>query len=110
MTDSSGPAHQVHMYMAVARATERTAYPAGELHPVLVLRRQPRGAEHDLSAAHEVALRAGWEDVDFTKAGVLPADAEREMEDTFRARYREALERGESLLAYDAVVRPAPRK
>lgn len=57
-----------------------------------------------------MALRAGWEDVDFTKAGVLPADAEREMEDTFRARYREALERGESLLAYDAVVRPAPRK
>lgn len=100
---------EIHMYMAVARAETTEKYPAGERHPVLVFLRQREHAEHDFSAAESVASEAGWAEVDFTKAGILPAEAEETMEEVFRSHYRAALNVGKSLLVYETVVRPAPR-
>lgn len=98
---------EIHLYMAVARSGTAVPYPAGERHPVLVFLRQAEHSEHDFPAAETVAVEAGWSDVDFTRAGTLPADAEPTMEAVFRSHYRAALSDGASLLVYDTVVRPA---
>lgn len=100
---------EIHLYMAVARSATAEPYPAGERHPVLVFLRQAEHSEHDFPAAETVAVKAGWSDVDFTKAGILPAEAEATMDERFRSHYRAALNDGDSLLVYDTVVRPAPR-
>ncbi len=100
---------EIHLYMAVARAAHAPPYRSGDRHPVLVFLRHPIGSAHDLSAAESVALEAGWTEVDFTKAGTLPSDAQAEMEEPFASRYRSAMQNGAALLVYDTVVKPAPR-
>ena len=100
---------EIHMYMAVAKAETATGYPVGECHPALVFLRQTESSEHDLSAAERVLLDAGWTEVDFTKAGTLPNDAQEQMTEPFGSRYRSAVELGYALLIYDTVVKPAPR-
>ncbi|MGQ0529872.1 MAG: hypothetical protein ACT4PG_08695 [Panacagrimonas sp.] len=100
---------EIHMYMAVAKANTASGYTSGECHPALVFLRQPEGSEHDLSAAERVLLEAGWDEVDFTKAGTLPKDAQQDMTEPFGSRYRSAVELGQALLIYDTVVKPAPR-
>lgn len=101
---------EVHLYAAVAMAESAESHAAGQRHPMLVFLRQPVGTEHDLPAAAAVAESAGWVEVDFTKAGVLPAEAEPTMDEGFRTHYLAALDAGHSLLVYDSVVRPAPQK
>lgn len=94
--------------MAVAQARHAPPYPAGECHPVLVFLRQLQDAEHDFDTAEALLQEAGWTEIDFTKAGILPADAYPQMDPAFGARYRQAMQDGVALLVYDTVVRPAP--
>ncbi|MGQ0622149.1 MAG: hypothetical protein ACT4QA_19920 [Panacagrimonas sp.] len=101
---------EIHMYLAVGKAADGAAYPRDELHPMLIFLRQPTGSEHDLSVAESVALASGWTELDFTKAGTLPDDAQDQMEESFRACYRAAAEMGEAIMVYPAAVRPAKGK
>lgn len=101
--------HEIHLYMAVAQAAHAPPYQSGNCHPLLVFLRHPVGAEHDLGAAAALAMDAGWIQVDITKAGTLPQDAQAEMEEPFASRYRAAMQDGAALLIYDTVVKPAPR-
>lgn len=98
---------EIHMYMAVALATEACGALCGERHPMLVFLRQT-AAEHDLTGAEAVVLEAGWSEVDITRAGTLPVDAPEQMDALFRSHYETALRDGWSLLVYDTVVQPAP--
>lgn len=100
---------EIHLYMAVAKAETATGYAVGECHPALVFLRQPEASEHDLPAAERVLLDAGWTEIDFTKAGTLPHEAQEQMTEPFGSRYRSAVELGQALLIYDSVVKPAPR-
>lgn len=102
--------YEIHMFSAVAVATSATRFPPGERHPLLVFLRQAVGAGHDLRGAADAAQGAGWLDIDITRAGTLPEDAATSMEENVRAAYHAAVEAGAGLLAFDAVVRPAPRK
>ena len=101
---------EIQMYSAVAQATERSGFAAGELHPLLIFLRQPPGANHDTPAAAAAASKAGWTRIDVTKAGTLPEDAGASMADPVRAAYVSAVEGGAGVMAFDAVVKPAARK
>ena len=101
---------EIHMYSAVAQATDHSGFPAGELHPLLIFLRQASGSDHDTPAAAAAAAKAGWTRVDVTKAGTLPEDAGATMADPVRAAYVSAVEGGAGVMAFDAVVKPAARK
>ncbi len=102
--------HQIHLYMAVAEAQSALRHAPGELHPLLIFLRQEIATDHDFAAAAAVAERAGWTRVDFTKAGILPDDAGEHGDAAFLSCHAAAVQRGDALLVYDTVVRPAPRK
>jgi hypothetical protein len=101
---------EIHMFMAIGRATEGTRYPPGERHPILIMTRQLAGTGHDWDAAGEIAEKAGWTELDFTKAGTLPADAGEQTQEPFHSCHVAAQRDGGSLLVYDTVVSPAPVK
>jgi hypothetical protein len=101
---------EIHMYSAVAQAAERSGFPAGELHPLLIFLKQAPGTAHDTPAAAFAASKAGWTRVDVTKAGTLPEDAGATMQDPVRAAYVSAVEGGVGVMAFDAVVKAAARK
>jgi hypothetical protein len=100
---------EVHLFMAVARAASTGRYPAGEHHPMLVFVRQRAGDDHDWAAAELVALRGGWTEIDFTKAGILPPEAADQPEEPFRSCYAEAVAQGSSIMVYETVVQPKPQ-
>jgi hypothetical protein len=101
---------EIHLYMAVARSVTAHAYLPDEHHPMLVFLRQPPGSAHDFDAAEQVILRGGWSEVDFTKAGILPPDAGERKDEPYASCYAAAVEDGDSLMVYDTVVQPAPKK
>lgn len=102
---------EIHMFSAVARATQAVAgRTPGQHHPLLIFVRQAADTEHDLAAAAAVAESQGWDGVDITRAGTLPPDAEAQMQEPLLGVYRAALQDGRGLIAFEAVVRPAPRK
>ncbi|MGQ0700692.1 MAG: hypothetical protein ACT4PZ_20930 [Panacagrimonas sp.] len=101
---------EIHMYSAVARLETAEPYAVGQRHPMLMFVRQPEDSEHDLAAAAAIATKAGWVEVDITKAGTLPPDAGASMDGPIRAAYVSAVERGEGLMVFETAVRPAPRK
>lgn len=101
---------EIHMYSAVALATAATVQRAGQHHPLLIFLRQSPNSEHDLARAAGAASAQGWDEVDITRAGTLPADAGEAMEEPVRGAYVRAIEIGEGVLAFPAVVKPAPRK
>lgn len=101
---------EIHMYSAVAVATDRTGFATGERHPLLVFLRQAVASEHDTAGAVKAASQAGWIGVDITKAGTLPDDAGATMADPVRSAYVSAVEGGAGVLAFDAIVKPAPRQ
>lgn len=96
---------EIHMFLAVAQAAAPGRYPLGERHPMLIFVRQAPGSEHDFAAAEAAALKAGWADVDFTKAGTLPPEAAA-ADEPFRSCYAAALADGDAIMVYaDAVTR-----
>lgn len=101
---------EIHMYSAVARAVAVASRAPGQHGPMLIFVRQAAGTAHDLAAAAAVATREGWEEVDITKAGVLPDDAGATMDGPIRAAYLAAVDSGSGLMVFDVTVRPAPRK
>lgn len=101
---------EIHMYSAVARAFEVERVAQGQHHPMLIFLRQPAHAEHDLGGAAAVAEKAGWTEVDITKAGTLPPDAGEQMEGPIRLAYAAAVEAGEGLMVFETPVKAAPRK
>lgn len=102
--------YEIHMYAAVARMGADGRYPAGEQHPLLVFLKQAPDSEHDFDAAADVALRNGWVDADFTKAGTLPADAGENHVEPFHGCYMAAVRDGDAILVYDTPVKEAPPK
>ena len=102
--------YEIHMFSAVAEAGPASGYPPGEQHPMLIFVRQAPDSAHDLAAAAACAMRAGWTEVDITRAGTLPPDAHASMEEPVLGAYRGAVERGAELTVFAAVVKAAPRK
>lgn len=102
---------EVHMFSAVARASARTpGRTPGHHHPLLIFVRQPAGSDHDLAAAAATAAAQGWDEVDITRAGTLPPDVETQIQEPVRSVYLATLAQGRAMVAFDAVVQPAPRK
>jgi hypothetical protein len=104
-------AFDIHMFSAVARATASTVgRTPGQHHPLLIFVRQRAQSDHDLAAAAATAQAQGWDEVDITRAGTLPADAETQMQEPVLSAYRAAKREGSAMVAFEAVVKPAPRK
>lgn len=102
---------EIHMFSAVARATDAAAgRRAGDHHPLLIFLRQAPDEAHDLAAAAQAAEALGWDEVDITRAGTLPPDAADSMQDPVLGAYRAAVASGTGVVVFDATVRPAPRK
>lgn len=101
---------EIHMYSAVGKVGTVPGCAAGDHHPLLIFLRQNVASEHDLGAAAAAATQRGWNDVDITRAGTLPADAGASMGGAIRDAYEAAVETGEGLMVFAATVQPAPRK
>lgn len=109
-TPESGTAghHEIHMFLAVARCATEGRYPVGEHHPMLVFIRQEPATDHDFNAAELAALRGGWTEIDFTRAGTLPPEAAQQTDEPFASCYAEAVAKGYALMVYNTSVQPRP--
>lgn len=92
----------VHIFLAVGKATAATRYPAGEFHAVHIYVRQRIGTDHDWAAAEVVAMQGGWTDLEFRNAAVMNPDG---LEEPMRSCHETAVNDGHALLVYDEPVR-----
>ncbi|HEX4873058.1 MAG TPA: hypothetical protein VFV27_12165 [Nevskiaceae bacterium] len=102
----------MHLFSAVARSADpaRSHQPQGQRHPLLLFLRQPPGQDHDFDRAAALVAAAGWDEVDFTRAAVLPADAAEQPVEPYHGCYLDAVRLGHGLLVYATPVQVAPRK
>ena len=95
---------EIHMFLAIAKSAS-TYYPADERHALHIYLRQPLKTEHNWAAAEAIAIKNGWAQIAFKKAGTLPPESKERTDAPFRSCYEAAVRDGDSILVYSDPIR-----
>ena len=90
---------EVHVFTgsAASLSEERTGYPIGERHALLVFLRQAVDSEHDWATAEALVAAESWGDVSLERGGTIgPSSTLGEMTDMHQA----AMTNGGSIIIY----------
>jgi hypothetical protein len=93
---------EVHVFFAIASALSgnKSDYPVGERHAMLLFLCQQKDTGHDLKLAEHMISNARWDNIDFRKAGFLSPESLNGKDQVFIDCYESALATGSALLVY----------
>jgi len=92
--------NEIHIYIGSACVGEKSnlQYPIGERHPFLLYLRADKNSEYNAIEAETVIADIGLDEIEFTKVGKL--SPEKVNNDEKREYYKNAIERGATLIVY----------